>query len=316
VTEKGDNKVATSATTSAPPTAARFFPLKYFVIAFAFTWFFWGLAALGARDVIPALPGITVIGTFGPLVAAVIVTAQESGRVGVRSLLGRILQRRVAPIWYGVALLGPLVIILTAMVLEVALLGVQLPSLGVLIGELPSTLLTLVVNAVYMLIFVTLGEEVGWRGYALPALQARYSALLASLILGVVWGLWHLPVFFNPDTSYSNLPFLLFLAFIVPVAVLMTWLFNSTEGSVLMAMFFHAVLNTADELWKVLPEYSVEPPTAAEAAAANAHYYLMVGIVLWVAAVVVVLVYGPRNLSRHPRQVLAATSSESQPRVQ
>jgi membrane protease YdiL (CAAX protease family) len=173
----------------------------------------------------------------------------------------------------------------------------------------------LVVNAVYLLIFVTLGEEVGWRGYALPALQARYSALLASLILGVLWGLWHLPVFFNPDTSYSNLPFFLFLPFIVLIAIIMTWLFNSTGGSVLMAMFFHAVLNTADELWKVLPEYSVEPPTAAEVVAANAHAYLMIGIVAGVAAIVLVLVYGPRNLSRHSRQVLAATRSEAQPRV-
>ena len=308
--------MATTATTSAPTTTARAFPLKYFVIAFAFTWVFWWLAALGARDVIPALPGITVIGTFGPLVAAVIVTAQESGRAGLRSLLSRILHWRVAPIWYAVALLGPLVITLVAMVLEVVVLGGQPPSLGTLIRELPSTLLTLVVNAVYMLIFVTLGEEVGWRGYALPALQARYSALISSLILGALWALWHLPVFFNPDTSYSNLPFFLFLPFIVPVAVLMTWLFNSTGGSVLMAMFFHAVINTADELWKVLPENSVAPANAAEAAAANAHYYLMLTIVVGVAAVVLVLVYGPRNLSRRPRQVLATASDESQPRVQ
>ena len=306
----------TIATTAAPTTTARAFPVQYFVIAFAFTWFFWWLAALGAREVIPALPGLTVIGTFGPLVAAVILTAQESGRTGLRSLLSRILQWRVAPIWYAVALLGPLVITLTAMVLEVALLGVQPPSLGVLIGELPSTVLTLLVNAVYMLIFVTLGEEVGWRGYALPALQARYSALLASLILGVLWALWHLPVFFNPDTSYINLPFFLFLPFIVLVAVIMTWVFNSTGGSVLMAMFFHAVINSADELWKVLPEHSVRPPTAAEAAAASAHLYLMLTIVLGGAAIVLVLVYGPHNLSPHPRQVLATASGESQPRVQ
>ncbi len=306
----------TIATTAAPTTTARAFPVKYFVIAFAFTWFFWWLAALGAREVIPALPGLTVIGTFGPLVAAVILTGQESGRAGLRSLLSRILQWRVAPIWYAVALLGPLVITLTAMVLEVALLGVQPPSLGVLIGELPSTVLTLLVNAVYMLIFVTLSEEVGWRGYALPALQARYSALLASLILGVLWALWHLPVFFNPDTSYINLPFFLFLPFIVLVAVIMTWVFNSTGGSVLVAMFFHAVINSADELWKVLPEHSVRPPTAAEAAAASAHLYLMLTIVLGGAAIVLVLVYGPHNLSRHPRQVLATASGESQLRVQ
>ena len=82
-----------------------------------------------------------------------------------------------------------------------------------------------------------------------------------------------------------------------------------------MAMLFHAVLNTADELWKVLPEYSVRPPTAAEAAAANAHYYVMLSIVLGVAAVVVVLVYGATNLSRRPRQELANASGESQPRV-
>ena len=309
--------MATTATTSAPMTMGRAFPLKYFVIALAFTGFFWGLAALGARDVIPALPGLTVIGTFGPLVAAVILTARESGRAGLRSLFSRVVRWRVAPIWYAVALLGPLVITLGAMVVEVAFLGGRPPSLGFLIGELPSTVLTILVNAVYMLIFVTLGEEVGWRGYALPALQARYSALLASLILGVMWALWHLPVFFNPDTSYSNLPFFLFLPFIVPVAVLMTWLFNSTGGSVLMAMFFHAVLNSADELWKVLfPEYSEGKISAAEAAAASAHYYLMLTIVLGVVAVVVVLVYGPRDLSRYPREVLPAASSESQPRVQ
>lgn len=306
----------TTATPSAPTTTAKAFPLKYFVITFTFTWFFWTLAALGARDVIPALPGLSVIGTFGPMVAAVILTAQESGRAGLRSLLSRVVRWRVAPIWYGVALLGPLVLTLGAIVLEVAVLGGQPPSLRLLIGELPSTLLTLLVNAVYMLIFVTLGEEVGWRGYALPALQARYSALLASVILGVMWALWHLPVFFNPDTSYSNLPFFSFLPFIVLITVIMTWLFNSTGGSVLMAMFFHAVINTADELWKVLPEYSVEPPTAAEAAAASAHLYLMLTIVVGIAAIVLVLVYGPRNLSRRPRQVLEAASSESQPRVQ
>jgi membrane protease YdiL (CAAX protease family) len=309
---------ATTATPSASrtTTATRAFPLKYFVIALAFTGFFWGLAALGAREVIPALPGLSVIGTFGPMVAAAILTAQESGRAGLRSLFGRVVRWRVAPLWYAVALLGPLVIPLGAMVVEVAFLGGRPPSLGLLIGELPSTLLTILVNAAYMLIFVTLGEEVGWRGYALPALQARYSALVASLILGVVWALWHLPVFFNPEMSYSNLSFFLFLPFIVLAAVLITWVFNSTGGSVLMAMFFHAVLNTNDVLWKALHENSVAPANAAEAAAANAQYYLLSTIVMGIAAVVVVLVYGSTNLSRRPRQVLEATSDESQPRVQ
>jgi hypothetical protein len=76
------------------------------------------------------------------------------------------------------------------------------------------------------------------------------------------------------------------------------------------------VLNASARLWNTLPEYSVEPPTAAGAAAQTVHINLMMTMVVWVAAVVVVLVYGPRNLSRYPRQVLAAASRESQSRVQ
>jgi uncharacterized protein len=279
-------ELATTATPSHTATT-RAPPLKYFVLAFAFTGFFWTLAALGARDVIPALPGFTVIGTLGPLVAAVIVTAQESGRAGLRSLLGRVVRWRVAPIWYGVAILGPLVLTLAAIALHVAM-GGQRPSIGVLIGSLP----VLLVTAVYMLIFVALGEEVGWRGYALPVLQARYGALLASLILGALWTFWHLPVFFNPDTLYSNLPFVLFLAYLIPFTILITWVFNSTGGSVLMAMIVHAFMNASDAMWKVLPGYLAEPASVAEAAARNVHVHLMLTIVLWVAAVVVVLVYG------------------------
>jgi membrane protease YdiL (CAAX protease family) len=299
--------VATTATTSAPSTRARAFPLRYFVIAFAFTWFFWTLTALGARDVIPALPGLTVIGTFGPLVAAVVATAQESGRAGLRSLLSRIVRWRVAPIWYGVVLLGPILLYLAALALEVVALGGQPPSLGALVGVLP----ILVIITVYMVIFVALGEEVGWRGYALPALQARYGALVASVVLGALWALWHLPAFFNPDTLYSNLPFVLQLAFQIPVAILFTWVFNST-GSVPMAILMHAVLNAAGRLWNTLPEYSVEPPSAAEAAQ-TVHINIMMTIVVWVAAVVVVarlrasqpLAPSQRGLASHWRRVPA-----------
>jgi membrane protease YdiL (CAAX protease family) len=302
------------ATTTATPsriTTTRAFPVKYFVLAFAFTWLFWVPAALEAQGLISQLPvPATFLGAFGPLVAAVVVTAQEGGRAGLRSLLSRVVRWRVAPIWYGVAILGPLLIMLGAIALHVVL-GGQPPSLGLLIGALP----TLVFVSVYMMITVALGEEVGWRGYALPALQARYNALIASLILGVMWALWHLPVFFNPDTLYSNLPFLQFLAYIVPFAVLTTWVFNSTGGSVLMAMFFHAVLNASSELWKTIPEYSVKPATAVEGIAENVHFSLMMTIVVGVAAVVVVFVYGATNLSRKPRQVLADAGDESQPRV-
>ena len=166
-------------TTTAPsahtsPTA-RAFPLKYFVLAFSFTWALWLPAVLDARGLISSLPvPAQALGAFGPMVAAVVVTAQEGGRAGIRSLLRRIVRWRVAPVWYGVALLGPLALTLGSMALHVAL-GGQPPSLGALIGALPMVLIMFV----YMMIFVALGEEVGWRGYAFP--HCRRDTVRSSL---------------------------------------------------------------------------------------------------------------------------------------
>jgi membrane protease YdiL (CAAX protease family) len=289
----------TTSATSPSRTTTSAFPLKYVLVAFAFTWFFWWLAVLDERGLISLPIPVILIGAFGPVVAAVAVTAQESGRAGLRSLLSRIVRWRVAPIWYVVALLGPILIYLAAMALHV-LLGGQPPDLSVLVGMLPLVM----VLSVYFLVVAGLGEEVGWRGYALPALQARYGALLSSVILGAMWASWHLPLFFNPSVgSYSDLSFFLFVAFAVPLTILITWVFNSTGGSVLMAMIFHALMNASGELPKALPEYSVRPASAIEAAAETGRMYLMLTIVLWVAAVVVVLAYGPRDLSRRPRQI-------------
>jgi uncharacterized protein len=163
-----------------------------------------------------------------------------------------------------------------------------------LIGALP------LVGAisVYMLIFVPLGEEVGWRGYALPALQGRNNTLLASVVLGVIWTLWHLPLFFNPATSYSNTTFWVFMVFLLPFPIVYTWIFNSTGGSVLMAMILHAVTNASiGPLWRATPEYST--------ALSNTNVYLLQAALLWVAAIGLVLVYAASNLSRRPGQLPA-----------
>ena len=295
---------ATTPSRTIVTTTTGAFPLKYFVMAFAFAWFFWGLQLLGVRGVIPALPGLTPIGTLGPLVAAVIATAQESGRAGLRSLLGRVVRWRVAPIWYGVAILGPLVTTLGAMALHVVF-GGQPPDLLALIGALP----TVLALSVYMLIQVGIGEEIGWRGYALPKLQTGYSALVSSVILGVIWALWHLPLFFNPATSYSNTPFWVFLVFLLPFSILIGWIFNSTGGSVLMVMILHAVMNASTgPLWRTIPD--------GAATISNTNVWLIQAALLWVGAIMVMLVYGASNLSRKPRQVLPATSGGPQPRVQ
>lgn len=128
--------MATTAATPSRTMTMRAFPLKYFALAFLFTWALWVPAALEARGLISTLAvPATFLGAFRPMVAAVVLTAQEGGRAGLRSLLGRILRWRVAPVWYAVVILGPLVITLGAIALHVAL-GGQPPSLGLMIGAL------------------------------------------------------------------------------------------------------------------------------------------------------------------------------------
>jgi membrane protease YdiL (CAAX protease family) len=297
--------MATTAATPSRTTTRGAFPLKFVLLTFSFTWTFWWLAVLEARGLIPQLPVPALfIGAFGPMVAAVAITAQESGRAGLRSLLGRVVRWRVAPIWYGVALLGPIVLQLLAMALHVVL-GGQPPDPLVMVGGVPAVLVT----TAYMLIQVGIGEEIGWRGYALPKLQAGHSALLASVILGLIWVFWHLPVFFNPATGYSITPFWVFLVFMIPVSILITWVFNSTGGSVLMVMILHAVLNACGSpMWRAIPEYgAMESPTVA----LLTHNYLLQAAVLWAGTIVVVLVYAATNLSRRPRVVPVEAGVES-----
>jgi hypothetical protein len=192
------------------------------------------------------------------------------------------------------------------MALQLVLFGGQPPSLLAMVEELP----TVVVISVYMLIQVGIGEEIGWRGYALPKLQASYSALVSSLVLGVIWFLWHLPLFFTAGTSYSNTPLWVFLVFLLPFSILISWVFNSTGGSVLMVMILHAVMNASTgPLWRTIPDGATT--------IGNTNIWLIQAGLLWAGVIVVVLVYGATNLSRKPKQTLpAATSGELQPRVQ
>jgi membrane protease YdiL (CAAX protease family) len=296
----------TTATLSrtATSTKGRAFPLGYFVLTFAFTWSFWWAAVLEARGSVPPLPVPALfLGAFGPMVAAVAMTALEGGRAGLRSLLGRVTRWRVAPFWYGVALLGPVALQLAAMALHVAL-GGQPPDPSAMVAALPGVLLL----TEYMLVQVGVGEEVGWRGYALPRLQSGYGAFVSGVILGAIWALWHLPVFFNPATGYSITPFWVFLLFLVSVSVLITWVFNGTRGSVLIVMILHAVLNASGTpMWRAIPEYgAMQSPTVALVT----YNYLLQAAVLWAGVAAVALVYGGRNLSRRPRVVPADAGVE------
>jgi membrane protease YdiL (CAAX protease family) len=132
------------------------------------------------------------------------------------------------------------------------------------------------------------GEEFGWRGFALPRLQAKYSALASSLILGCVWVLFHLPLFFTRGGgvggNMSSTPFLAFALYILSGTVLVTWIYNNTRGSMLFAYLMHAAFNTWSGVFA--------------SASPDGLIFWIQGIILSVAAVIVVVVYGPAQLSR------------------
>jgi uncharacterized protein len=206
----------------------------------------------------------------------------------VMGLLRRMVRWRVGLQWYAVALLLPIVVILAAAALNVFLLGAQRTSSVADLGGWSSFLLLFLLS---LLIpgFAGTWEEPGFRGYALPRLQFRYSALIASLILGVLWAFWHLPFVVTGEQIWIDA-----ILFIIEWSIVYTWLFNNAKGSVLIVMLFHAMNNTFSSAF--------ESQMFSGADSVNQAW---LRLALWgVVAIVLVVVYGSQHLSRkHSKQV-------------
>lgn len=216
----------------------------YFVIAYLVSWVIELPVVLSAQGVLPALgkPVVTiaiVAATFGPTVGAFVVTAATEGRTGVVGLLRRYVQWRVGIIWYLFLLVGvPLIIILGTIVVPGAVPAYR-PILGPLLAAYPLAFL------MTFLLGGPLGEEPGWRGFALPRLQQSHGPLRGSLILGVLWAFWHLPLFWSGVWTPPTLAnVVMFVIMIVGLTIMMTWVFNHAGGSVLITMLMHASFNT------------------------------------------------------------------------
>jgi membrane protease YdiL (CAAX protease family) len=269
--------------------ATRHALFAFFALAFAFTWTFMILDALGSYGILPwrlSLQGpgifVVVLMGYGPTIAALIVSGTTRGRTGIRNLLGRLLIWRVGIRWYAAALVLPAVLFLVAAQLYVLLGGT--------LRENPPFSAELVIMLVVSLFAHALlnGEELGWRGFALPRIQARYQAFAASLILGIPWFLFHLPLFLTAGGgvggNQANEPFFAFLFQVLSASVLATWLFNNTRGSVLLVILFHASANTFPDLF--------------HSAAPDALMPWLQAIVFSVTAVIVAILFGAKNLSR------------------
>jgi membrane protease YdiL (CAAX protease family) len=219
--------------------------LAYFALAYAVTWALWlpyFLSRSGLGLLPLALPqALVLLGQYGPTVAAFALAAATGGRPAVRGLLRRYGRWRVGPGWYPLVIAGPLVLLALAVVARVGT-----GPLGAIGGDGPSVLLEYVVTVLVLKLVLggALGEEAGWRGFALPRLQGRCGPLAGSLILGALWAGWHAPLYLSPARVAQNPP-LLFAVGVLAMAIIYTWVYNRTGGSLPLALLLHSAINSA-----------------------------------------------------------------------
>ncbi len=225
--------------------------ISFFVMAYAFSWIVWSPWVLSEEGV-GLLPFRLSDGTSGllnalailagPTLSALIMTGITEGRAGIRRLLGRVVLWRVGLRWYLFALLGiPAVIALGTIIVPGGVASFGSLGLGYVLNYL----------ALFPLIIVLGGplfEEVGWRGFALPRLQPLHGPLVGTLILGLMWALWHLPQFLVPSWAEASggsgfLAIVKFVFIAVAFAIVTTWVFNNTKGSVLLAILVHTSID-------------------------------------------------------------------------
>ena len=224
----------------------------FFLFTFLISWTVWiGVGIIGQDPDSP----LVLLGVYGPTLAAVIVSGIVGKGVAIRKLLRGVILWRVGIQWYAIALLGPWILELLSIGIYSSLSGtipdVPLPSVGAVAGAILTTLLL-------NILIPGLGEEPGWRGFALTRLQGRWSPVAASLGIGLVWAVWHFPGYWM-GIGIHNAPPLLFVVWVLPLAGLIAWVFNSAKGSILLAILFHASLNTTIGLLPFLPSEADVP---------------------------------------------------------
>jgi membrane protease YdiL (CAAX protease family) len=270
---------------------------SYVGLTFAISWAIWLGLILGSLHIqTPEGAVLNVVAIAGPSIAAVVLAA-VLGRRELRRLLAGFSLSRLSVRWMVVALVLPLAMMAAAIAVSVAAFDAPTPAMsvsqrGVVLAEFVRVLF----------LGGPVGEELGWRGFALPRLQQHRNALDASILLGLIWGLWHLPLYFVLGTGQSEMlkagtspAFAIggFLGWTIGLSVLCTWLFNQTGGSLIVVILFHAAVNLAAFL-----------PTALGSGGAAS---LLNVIITWLVAIGVVVRCGRARLVSQPL-VEAATA--------
>lgn len=256
----------------------------FLLITFAFSWIFWIPKALATQGLMrPSFLTRFLLSpfnpaAFGPAVGAFTLTYLEDGKKGVIRLLKRAIDYRIDKKWWIPTIFLMPVIIGGALLLSL-FSGESMPELFWISNPM------MIVVSFFWILFLggPLQEEFGWRGYALDRLQARWSALLSSIFLGTIWFAWHLPMFWITDELIYGKPMVGFWISDVFLAILMTWLYNNTNGSILVAMIFHAMFNLSVFIFPAL-----ETDMGS--------LYFLIGFIIVVSAVIII--WGPKRLTR------------------
>jgi uncharacterized protein len=211
--------------------------IMFIVLSYILSWSTWIIAALGETS----STFLTWIGGFGPAIAAIILTAVLEGRIGLTRLLSKIFVWKFNPILY-LAAIGLPVFGTVAMIALYSLISRDLTPLLSLVnwlGILGKNSVVLLLTLLLGLVIVA-GEEIGWRGYVLPKLRTKHSDLIASLGVGLIWGLWHLPNLWPFHPEQDALDLILFMSGILAISILYTWLYINSRESILLVSMFHS----------------------------------------------------------------------------
>ncbi len=228
----------------------------------------------GAGPTPPVVTGMRplfLLGTFAPGLIALAFTARASGRAGVEALLRRILRWEVGARWYVFAVSYMAGIKLAAALVHRLVTGAW-PQFG-------STPWYIMFLAITISMWAQAGEEVGWRGYALPRLAMRLGLGWSSVLLGVIWACWHLPLFLILGTDTSGQSFPVYLLQVTALSVTLAWLYWRTGGSLLLVMLLHAAVNNTKD---IVPS-AVAGATNPFALSTSLTAWLTVGL-LWIGA--------------------------------
>ena len=216
--------------------------LKFFLLTYILSWAIWISLIVASSQISEGVSNIVrLFGVLMPAVSAIILTAYYLGRSGIGQLFSRLKIVKVgAKWWLAVVFVYPALLVISGLLYNLFYAQSGVKILEISFGGL-------LANIIFLTI-ATLGEEIGWRGVALPALQKKYTPFKSSLFLGLLWAAWHIPfwILIGTLSQFGWAYFIMNFLFIVPTTFFITWFFNNTKGSLLLPVVFHVVFNVVN----------------------------------------------------------------------